>query len=87
VEVLRDILVQTIKEARITQRGSRTGKGRQATWAKAHVEWTPEVQLLLAAGEVVLGDDVRTPEATTPQELAKERARRYRARKRERHDG
>jgi hypothetical protein len=66
VEVLRDILAQTIKEARITERGSRTGKGRQATWAKAHVEWTPEVQLLLAAGEVVLGDDVRTPEATTP---------------------
>jgi hypothetical protein len=45
------------------------------------------VQLLLAAGEVVLGDDVRTPEATTPQELAKERARRYRERKRGRHHG
>jgi hypothetical protein len=79
--------VQTITTARIVQRGSRTGKGRQATCAKAQIEWTPEVQLLLDAGRLVLDDDVRTPEATTPQELAKERARRYRARKREQQHG
>ena len=87
VEVLRDIVVQTVSAARIVARGSRTGKGRQATWAKAEVDWTPEVQLLLDAGRLVLGPEASPPERTTPQELAKERARRYRARKREQQQG
>jgi DNA invertase Pin-like site-specific DNA recombinase len=83
-EVLRDILQCTVSRARIVARGSRSGQGRQSTWAKAEVEWTPEVQLLLDAGRLVLAPDVPTPAPATKQEMAAERARRYRARKRQR---
>jgi hypothetical protein len=83
VEALRDIVVQTVSTARIVARGSRSGSGRRATWARADVEWTPEVQLLLEAGRLVLANDVAPGQPATDRAMAAERARRYRARKRE----
>lgn len=83
-EVLRDILRTCVLRAWISERGSATGTGRSARWAKATVEWTPEVQLLLASGHLTLGPEAEVPGRKSERELAAERARRYRARKKER---
>jgi DNA invertase Pin-like site-specific DNA recombinase len=80
MDVVRDIVAKTVSIARIVERGSRSGATGKATWARAEVEWTPEVQLL-DGGLLALADDA-VPASATRHEMAAERARRYRARQR-----
>jgi hypothetical protein len=75
---LRRLLQATITSARITER---VYSGCRTVWARAEVEWTPEVELLLFVGLLTLAPEPIAPRALSKIERAAERARRYRARK------
>jgi hypothetical protein len=77
---LRRLLQATISTACIVERRY---EGRRCTWARAEVEWTPEVQLLLEAGWLWPAAEPEPPTPRTAREKAAERSRRYRARKRD----
>jgi hypothetical protein len=74
---LRDVLQLTVQAARLVERWP---GGRRTTWVRAEVEWTPDVQLLLDAGLLVLEPAPERDAERRARELAAERARRYRAR-------
>jgi Recombinase zinc beta ribbon domain len=86
VDMLRDVLETLVQEVRIVERRT-VGRSNRTAWARAEVQWTAEAQALLDAGLLTLGPEPEPPAQPMPQELAKERARRYRARKRERLEG
>jgi hypothetical protein len=76
---LRALVAPLVRSARIVQRVPET----RTTWARAAVEWTNEVALLLKAGVLALADDVTAPEYD-PERAARRRElqRAYIARKR-----
>jgi DNA invertase Pin-like site-specific DNA recombinase len=82
-QALRHILRLTVSGAAVVERVG-GGRGNHTTWARAQVEWTPEVQALLEAGLLTLAPAPEPPVAAlmTPEQRARERARRYRERKR-----
>jgi hypothetical protein len=86
VDLLRDVLETLVQEAWIVKRRT-VGQSNRTAWARAEVRWTVEVQALLDAGLFTLGPEPEPPVQATPRELARERARRYRARKREQQHG
>jgi hypothetical protein len=75
---LRRLLQATITSARITKR---VYSGCRTVWARAEVEWTPEVELLLLVGLLTLAPEPTAPRTLSKNERAAEAARRYRARK------
>jgi hypothetical protein len=78
---LRALLQVVVQSVRMVERWP---GGRRTTWARAEVEWTPDVQLLLEAGLLTLEAAPEPPvdeSRARAQERAAERARRYRARK------
>jgi hypothetical protein len=79
VAALRELLGWTVQKAWITERhgGGRNGK---TNWARAQVEWTPDVDLLLQYGYLELAPAAEPP--AVPNPAARERMRRYRARRR-----
>jgi hypothetical protein len=81
VDMLRDVLETYVQEARIVERRT-VGRSNRTAWARAKVRWTAEAQLLLDAGLLTLGTEPEPPAHPSPQELARERARRYRECKR-----
>jgi hypothetical protein len=81
--VLRDILSLVVDEARITAPGSHAGGRKHATWAKAKVKWTANVDLLLASGTLTLEDEPESIAVNSVRERKREAQRRYRARKKE----
>ena len=74
---LRQLLDVVVQSARIVERWP---SARRTTWARAEVEWTPDVQLLLDAGLLRL-EAAPQPPTERARVMAAERARRYRARK------
>lgn len=78
---LRRILGDTISSATLVERVASGPAGRTA-WARAKVEWTPAVQVLLEDRGLTLGPAPDAPSLRSPRERAAERARRYRERKR-----
>jgi DNA invertase Pin-like site-specific DNA recombinase len=81
VVALRRILGGFIRSATLVERVASGPSGRTA-WARAEVEWSPSVQVLLEEGLLTLDPAPETPVRPSPKERAAERARRYRARKR-----
>lgn len=83
-QTLREILLATVRSARIVERASTSERATRTGWARAAVEWSDEVELLREAGRLVLADDAERPQPTTARDLMRERMRRYRARLKER---
>jgi hypothetical protein len=82
MENLRTLLYLTVKSARITERVA-SGQGGRTAWARAEVDWADDVALLVRAGLLAFGPEPQAPVQPSAKERAAERARRYRARKRE----
>jgi hypothetical protein len=78
---LRKILAGFIQSATLVERRA-SGPGGRTAWARAKVEWTPEVELLREEGLLTLGPAPEVPVLPSQRERAAERARRYRERKR-----
>jgi DNA invertase Pin-like site-specific DNA recombinase len=78
-EGLRKLVAPLVRSARIVQRVPET----RTTWARAAVEWTDDVALLLKADVLAQGDDVVAPDFAAEQaERRRARQQRYYARKR-----
>jgi hypothetical protein len=75
---LRDLVTAVVAKAVVTDRVP----ARRSWWLRVEVTWTPDIQLLLDAGLLTLAPHVARPYyPDTPQEQARERCRRSRARK------
>jgi hypothetical protein len=75
---LREFLLATMKEARITERQT-GGPGGRSVWARAEVQWSEDVQLLLEEGYLALGPAPEPPPALDRRGRNRERMRRWRA--------
>jgi hypothetical protein len=78
---LRELLRLLVKSARITERVA-SGPGGRAAWARAEVDWTDEVAVLVRAGLLTFGPEPQPPVLPSARERARAACRRYRERKR-----
>jgi hypothetical protein len=76
VEALRDQLEEVVHSVRIAER---VRVGPRTVWARADVEWTPDVALLLEAGLLILGPAPEPPVRSARAERLRLLAQKYRA--------